>query len=183
MEIRELKKEEYALALKLSLDVFSQFEAPDYSQEGANEFKAALSDTEFVKTLRIYGAFDGGALVGTLATRKGGEHISLFFVDGAYHRRGIGRALFTLAAADNASGKLTVHSSPYAVEVYHRLGFRDTAPERTENGIRYTPMECMVRNPDCTCKKAGCVRHGDCVPCREHHKGARHSEYCERKRK
>lgn len=34
----------------------------------------------------------------------------------------------------------TVHSSPYAVEVCHRLGFLDTDVDRTVNGIRFTPM-------------------------------------------
>ena len=37
---------------------------------------------------------------------------------------------------------MTVHSSPYAVEVYRRFGFVPLGGEREENGIRYTPMVC-----------------------------------------
>jgi len=39
---------------------------------------------------------------------------------------------------DNIS-KITVNSSPYAVEVYHHLGFVDIDKEQTVNGIRFTP--------------------------------------------
>ena len=36
---------------------------------------------------------------------------------------------------------VTVHSSPYAVEVYRHLGFSHTAEEQlSPDGIRYTPM-------------------------------------------
>ena len=33
-----------------------------------------------------------------------------------------------------------VNSSPYAVDVYHKLGFTDTDKEQMTNGIIYTPM-------------------------------------------
>lgn len=34
-----------------------------------------------------------------------------------------------------------MHSSPYAVPVYHKLGFVDTGTEQVSDGIRYTPMK------------------------------------------
>ena len=34
----------------------------------------------------------------------------------------------------------TVHSSPYAVEVYRHLGFVATDAEQTVSGLRFTPM-------------------------------------------
>ncbi|WP_460645598.1 GNAT family N-acetyltransferase [Lacrimispora brassicae] len=36
---------------------------------------------------------------------------------------------------------MTVNSSPYAVEIYHKLGFVDTDTEQLVNGIRFIPME------------------------------------------
>ena len=42
---------------------------------------------------------------------------------------------------DYARKAFTVHSSPYAVEVYRHLGFAATGPEQTVNGLRFTPME------------------------------------------
>lgn len=38
--IRELSNDEIAIALELVWEVFMEFEAPDYSQEGINEFRS-----------------------------------------------------------------------------------------------------------------------------------------------
>ncbi len=46
--------------------------------------------------------------------------------------------------SQNTTGKITVNSYPYAVSVYHRLGFKDTDKEQVTNGLRYTPMEMYV---------------------------------------
>ena len=35
----------------------------------------------------------------------------------------------------------TVNSSPYAVPIYHKLGFVDTNTEQLASGMRYTPMK------------------------------------------
>jgi hypothetical protein len=35
---------------------------------------------------------------------------------------------------------MTVNSSPYAVNIYHSLGFVDTDIEKVTNGMKYTPM-------------------------------------------
>ena len=36
---------------------------------------------------------------------------------------------------------ITVNSSPYAVPVYHKLGFVDTDVGQISDGMRYTPMK------------------------------------------
>lgn len=140
MTIAELKAEEIDAALKLVWDVFLQYEAPEYSAQGVEEFRKSIGDPKFLARLRTYGAFRDERLVGVIATRSGGSHIALFFVDGAYQRQGIGRALFERACEDNSAHTITVNSSPYAVPVYHRLGFADTDTEQVTNGLRYTPM-------------------------------------------
>ena len=180
MEIITLSKEEYGAALELSREVFRDFEAPDYTPQGAETFYASISDADYLARLRIYGAFEGGALLGILAVRGGGAHIALFFVRGEYHRRGIGRQLFLSACRDNPSGQMTVNSTPWAVEVYRHLGFCETAAEQTTNGVRYTPMRCVTRREDCPCKRARCPRHGECIACREHHSGKRNPVSCQR---
>ena len=140
MEIRELAKEEYGAALDLAWEVFQKFEAPDYTPQGSEAFYASIHDPDYLARLRIYSAFDGDALIGILATRSGGAHIALFFVRGTYHRQGVGEQLFFRACRENPTGQMTVNSSPYAVEVYRRLGFCETDAEQTTGGIRYTPM-------------------------------------------
>lgn len=177
---RQLNKSEYGTALALTYSVFLEFEAPDYPPQGVTEFYNSIHDTEYLAMLSMYGAFDGETLVGILATRSSGTHIALLFVNGAYHRRNIGKQLFWLAAADCDTDKMTVNSSPYAVEIYKHLGFTATSDEQTSNGIRYTPMECILRRKDCPCKRKKCERHGNCVLCREHHKTKKKPIYCER---
>ncbi|MET0018350.1 GNAT family N-acetyltransferase [Oscillibacter sp.] len=181
MEIRELAKEEYGAALDLAWEVFGEFEVPDYTPQGAQAFYASIHDPDYLARLRIYGAFEGNTLIGVLATRNGGAHIALFFVRGAYHRQGVGRRLFFRACQENSAGQMTVNSSPYAVEVYRRLGFCETGAKQTTDGIRYTPMLCVTQRTDCPCKRTRCARHGDCVACREHHKtDKKNTVYCQR---
>ena len=68
----------------------------------------------------------------------------MLFVDGDYHRRGIGRALISFLSEyvrkEEGLNRLTVNASPYGVGFYHRLGFRDLGPEKQQDGIIFTPM-------------------------------------------
>ena len=144
MELREIRETEYTEALDLAWEVFLAYEAPDYDEQGVQEFYRSIHDPQYVGQLQCYGAFLDGQLAGMIATRNGGEHIALFFVKSDHQRKGIGRRLFELAAGDNASGTMTVNASPYAVEIYRRLGFRSVGEECTVSGLRFTPMECDV---------------------------------------
>lgn len=57
-----------------------------------------------------------------------------------YHRQGVGRSLFEYALQNSTADKITVNSSFYAVNFYHKLGFIDTNVEQVQDGIRFTPM-------------------------------------------
>jgi len=140
MVIRELNGKEIDNAIALAWTVFEEFEAPDYSEQGVSEFYNSIHDPQFLSRLRVYDACEGDRILGMIATRSGGNHIALFFVSGKYHRQGIGKALFARVCRDNTSGRITVNSSPFAVPVYHRLGFKDMDTEQVTNGLRYTPM-------------------------------------------
>lgn len=151
METRELKREEIEPAMALVWQVFSEFEAPEYSAEGVETFRAFIQPEEIsalldAGELRIWGAYAEGSMRGVLA-EKGTGHICLFFVLKEFHGQGIGRALFDcyLAVCRRVQVQyMTVNSSPYAVPIYRKLGFSDTAPEQLTNGIRYIPMVCIL---------------------------------------
>ena len=66
-------------ALQLVWEVFQEFESPDYTQEGINEFYKTIHDENYISMLTMYGAFLNGELVGVIATRNNGRHIALFF--------------------------------------------------------------------------------------------------------
>jgi GNAT superfamily N-acetyltransferase len=154
MDIVKLKKNEIKNALELVWSVFQEFEAPDYSIQGIEEFRKFISYDSMLEqfeTAKIvfWGCKVDNELTGVIATR-GMNHICLLFVKKEFHRRGIAKRLFNTVLERCKSEKSTIHtitvnSSPYAVEVYHRLGFVDIEKEQTVNGLRFTPMRYSLK--------------------------------------
>lgn len=140
MDIKKLKGCDISEALDLVINVFMQYEAPDYSQRGIETFKKCINDVEWVGSLEWFGAYKDKLLIGIIATRNAGNHIALFFVKGEYHKQGIGRKLFEAVIQNSTRDAITVNSSPYAIEVYKHLGFSAMQEEQITDGIRYTPM-------------------------------------------
>lgn len=140
MEIRRLNRNEIDAALSLVWDVFIKYEANDYPESGKEAFWNAIHSVEYLDMLEAYGAYENEKLIGIIATRNQGSHIALFFVDGNYHKKGIGRKLFEACLADNRNRQITVHSSLYAADVYRRLGFTQIEKCQEDGGIRYIPM-------------------------------------------
>ena len=139
--LRQFAEDERASALSLAWKVFSQYEAPDYSPEGAEEFHRCLRDENFLAGIEYIGAFDGDAPIGMVGIRKENCHICFFFVEGKYQRLGIGTRLFECVKAECFGKTITVNSSPYGLPFYRSLGFRSTDGEQTVNGIRFIPMQ------------------------------------------
>ena len=139
-KVKCLSPDELPEAVALVWEVFSEFEAPEYSKEGVRAFRAALDDGERNRAMAFYGAFSAAELIGVLAVRKP-QHIGYFFVKAEYQRKGVGRALFETMCLDSERKEFTVNSSPYAVEIYRKLGFEPTGAEQVESGIRYAPMK------------------------------------------
>ena len=110
---------------------------------GTEEFRKCLKDNAYLEGLVYYGAFDGEKLVGILGARKEEYHIC-FFVDGDYHRRGIGPKLFRRLREDFDGQTITLNSSPYGLPFYKTLGFVAADKEQTVNGIRFTLMELFI---------------------------------------
>ena len=145
--IRRVRTEELAPAMEMVWRVFAEFEAPEYSAQGIEEFRRFIREDNLSEKMRsgsmiLWGWYDGDAVAGLIAITVTG-HINLLFVDRAYHRRGIARALHETAVeyfCARGVSEVTVNSSPYAVEIYRRLGFAPTSGEQTVNGIRFTPM-------------------------------------------
>lgn len=137
LTIRLINNEEIDDALVLVFKVFMDYDSKFYTPEGIEEFYKSINDKEYVNALSIYGAFLDDELVGVIATRNNGNHIAMFFVDGNHHKQGIGKQLFKAVQKD----KMTVNSSPYAVDIYQKLGFKPTDTEQIVNGLRFTPMQ------------------------------------------
>jgi len=154
----ELNRDKLYDVLALIRDVFMEYEAPDYSQEGIGEFLDFLEPVSIMTMLdehdmRIWTCEYGDEMTGAIAAGK--EHINLLFVDGKHHRKGIARRLLDIMIENNKPASITVNSSPYGIEAYRKLGFIETGPERVESGIRFTPMkrEITVESRECTDKR------------------------------
>src|SRR3989339_704943 len=145
---REIREGEVNKVCLLVEDCFNQFVAPDYTQDGINEFFKYLNHKFMVYRLAhehfILVAEDSGIIAGILEVRKS-YHISLLFVKREYQKRGIARKLVELAVIRCRQAKpdityIEVNSSPYAVSIYERFGFTGVNTEQTVNGMRFTPM-------------------------------------------
>lgn len=140
MKVEKISERNIENAFTLVLDVFMEYEAPDYSEQGIETFKHFIHNEKTVNALEMYGAFEKDRVVGVIATRNTGNHIALFFVETGYHRQGIGRKLFEHVIEHSTAQTITVNSSPYAVAVYKQLGFTKNSDEQLADGMRYTPM-------------------------------------------
>lgn len=140
MDIRQLNKKEYGDAIELSLQVFMECGTNDFDNNGLNAFKEFIYSESLMNELAIFGVFDDNELIGIIGTKNKGQHISLFFVNPQYHRKGIGRLLFDYAYSNQTVAQITVNSSSLAVRFYENLGFTKATEEQVTNGLRYTPM-------------------------------------------
>lgn len=150
-EIRPVKSKEWDMAMQLAWDTFLVYEAPEYEQVGIKNFHDFVKGQDLRQLFLLgeydtYGAFCDGVIVGVVGVRRH-NHISLLFVEPQYHHQGIATALLRYVFNEvykKGYSELTVNSSPYAVQFYHKIGFKDLDDELTTDGIRYTPMSIQL---------------------------------------
>jgi len=148
--IKEVPAKDVPQAIDLVNRVFSEFVAVDYSQQGRNTFEAYLQTKlqEVQAALKsgekkMWAYYQDDKILGVIATQNT-SHISLMFVDKTHQKQGIARQLLDIVREELRKHEnltqITVNSSPYAVEVYERLGFVKTQEQQEKDGILYIPM-------------------------------------------
>ncbi len=152
ISIRPAYRNEWDDAMALAWRTFMQFEAHDFTPEGVESFQDFITDTVLYRMFvmgeyQLFGAYDNNRMIGMISLRRQ-THISLLFVDGNYHRMGIGRGLIEYVSryvlTEEGHDSITVDAAPYATGFYHRMGFVDTDVEQASDGIRYTPMRRSI---------------------------------------
>ena len=152
MLIRPAAEDDYEEAMELVWEVFSRFNAPEYSDEGVRNFRLFLDDMTLRKMFRtgdyrIFVFTVGDRIEGVISLRNK-NHISLLFVDEKYQNKGVGSRLLKYLCRYCREWEdqeyITVNSSPYAVDFYHKYGFSDTDNVRFSDGISYTPMKYFL---------------------------------------
>ena len=145
---RRMQAGEESAVCDLVARVFEESVEPGFSPEGVQEFLGYAEPTALAQRAQdnhfVLVAATGDEIVGMIEVRNH-DHVSLFFVDARVHQRGIGRELMQQALDSCRHNRpdlqqIDVNSSPYAVPVYERLGFRQAGAEQVKNGIRFVPM-------------------------------------------
>lgn len=158
--IRKITCDEVKSAMDLALEVFMQFEAPDYAPLGVDTFKKDIVENpEYLENAMrgvcpIYAAFDGDKMVALMGMRSNKKHINLVFTKKEYHRKEIAKAIFNYLLSDVMKenptlDELTLNSSPYGLPFYLAIGFVPLSEEQEINGIRFTPMKYVIDRSSC----------------------------------
>lgn len=151
-QVRAAYREEWQDAMALVWKTFLKYESEDYTQEGIQHFQDFITDSTLYRmfltgSYEMIVAVENKKIIGVITVRSGG-HVSLLFVDEAYHKRGVGKSLVQYLCnyllTEAGISRITVNASPYGVGFYHKMGFCDTGLERWQNGILYTPMEFVL---------------------------------------
>lgn len=152
--IRRINSDEVEEALALALEVFLEFEGPDYRPEGIETFRSLVQSEAFISNRRqgispVYAAFDADRIIGIMGMRPNRTHINLAFVRKEYHRQGVATAIFQylledISKDDPAPREITVNSSPYGKPFYLHMGFQPQSEEQESDGVRFTPMKYII---------------------------------------
>ena len=146
--IRKAQMSDWEETMTMTWKTFMKFEAADYGEEGIKSFRNFISDSMLRRmfllgTYHMYVATCNEKIVG-MVTLRDENHISLLFVDEAYHRQGIGRRLIDIIGAfskeEYGRMNITVNAAPYGVKFYQKVGFCTMGPMVMNDGIKYTPM-------------------------------------------
>ena len=87
-------------------------------------------------------------IIGVIELREY-NHMSLLYVEPEFHNKGIAKKMLKKAIKickkmNSNLSFITANSSPYAVKIYEKLGFKKKDVEKNSLGIPYTPMELNV---------------------------------------
>lgn len=133
--------------------IFDEFIAPEYTQEGVNEFKKYIDPEKIKERLAknhfmLFALDKDEKLVGLIEMRNF-NHLSNLFIRNDMQRKGIGKQLFSGAInkclKENPELKeITVASSPNSIKAYESMGFVPTEGEKIINGLRFVPMVYKV---------------------------------------
>ncbi|MBP5282410.1 MAG: GNAT family N-acetyltransferase [Lachnospiraceae bacterium] len=148
-DVRWAKREEWADAVDLVWRTFQRFNRPDCTAGGAESFRRFvmskdLRDAFLEGSYQMMVAHDGERVIG-VGSLRGQHHLSLLYVDEAYHHQGVGRALIEALCdylqAEMGEHCMTLTASPYAKEFYKKLGFVETEAGYSLPGLPVTFME------------------------------------------
>ncbi|WP_027362361.1 GNAT family N-acetyltransferase [Desulfospira joergensenii] len=154
ISLRLMKQGEENDVVNLILNVFSEFVAPHFSNDGVLEFKKFVNNSSISERFQsgnpIIVAVFKNKIIGVIEMRDN-SHIALFFVERSFQKKGIAKRLLCEAVKvvrqrNPTVQKITVNSSPNAYTAYQKFGFEGEKALKTVNGIRFIPMELKLNH-------------------------------------
>lgn len=151
IKLRKFRKKDTKTVSLLIINTFKKFNSNSYfEKKGVNNFinifdsKKNTTDqiyNHFLKTPFFYIATDNDNIIGVIRGKLG--RISNLFIDGNYHKRGIGKLLlkkFELEMKKQKVKKIKLRASLFAVPFYQKMGYTKTTGVRNFKGLKVCPM-------------------------------------------
>lgn len=154
VQYRLMRQSEAERVCRLIDVVFDKYVAPEYLPEWIVDFRKYNTVEGMLARLKkehfVVVALQKGEIIGAIEIREN-RHISLFFVEEKFQGKGVGRNLWSNALKhcpinEGFVLQFTVNSSPYAVLIYQKLGFKKITSEQICNGIRLIPMVYYLKD-------------------------------------
>jgi phosphinothricin acetyltransferase len=134
--------------INIVTEVFNEFVAPQYSDEGITEFYKyanAINLAERSKENHFTVIAELNNMPVAIIEIRNNDHVALFFNKAKSQKKGIGKELLKYAVGvclknNPTIQKITVNSSPNATKAYEKMGFTAVGEEQCINGIKFVPM-------------------------------------------
>ncbi|MBT4849731.1 GNAT family N-acetyltransferase [Candidatus Parcubacteria bacterium] len=154
VKIRQFKKADTKDVARLISHTYAKFNKTEGSKKAIQDYidrvdpkKNDLKNLEenFLNSAFIYVAVYKNKIVGMVRGRK--NRGTNLFVDGTYHKMGIGRQLmqkFETSVKKIGSKEIRIRASLYAVPFYTKVGYKKTTGVRTFHGLKIQPMKKLI---------------------------------------
>lgn len=145
--VKHAETKDWDAAIAVAWRTFQQVASQVSGEEAMDIFREGLTSTQlYIEFLQgrfpLFCAYHDKKIVGMLAL-KDRSHISLLFVKKEFQRMGIGTKLLEKCrtyCSQQGVSDLTVNAIATGIPFYVSNGFTAFAEEKSENGLRYTPM-------------------------------------------
>lgn len=154
MRIRKGNKKDTIPASELISKTFAKFNVKEGNKKAIRDYINFYNHKKNIKEIKknflkcpiFWVVEESGKIVGIIRGNK--SRIVNLFVDGKYHKKGIGRRLikrFEDVARKLNSNNIKVRASLYSVNFYLRSGYKKTTGVRNMNGIKIQPMRKILK--------------------------------------
>jgi len=134
--------------------VYKEFNNKEASPEKIQEFSDSMdpkknSNKELLKKIKrplFFVATEKGKIIGII--RGMPDSLTSLFVEGKYHKQGIGKKLFEFfqkEAIKQGSKSIKVRASLFATSFYQKIGFKKTTGQRRFQGMAIYSMKKTLK--------------------------------------